>query len=399
MQVELKPGIVWTGHVDWTVRNFHGYLTERGSSYNAYLIRDERSALIDAVKAPYAGGLVDRVRDALGAEGPAYVVCNHAEPDHSGGLTAVMRAFPRAELVCDAKCREALRRHYDTAAWRFKVVADGETLPLGRYTLQFFETPMVHWPESMFTYVPEVKLLFSMDAFGQHLASARRFDDENALDTVLAEAKTYYANIVMLYGNPIARTLDRASGLAIDMIAPSHGVIWRSHADRIMEAYRRWVAGPPEAKVLVFYDSMWNSTETMAHAIVDGVVEDSAVDARLYNVRETHSTTLATEILDAACVAVGSPTLNTTLMPEVAKVLTYLKGLKPRTKAALAFGSYGWSTGGARDVAGYLDAMKFEQIGEPLQAQFVPDAAMLDACRAAGRELARRARAAAAEAV
>jgi flavorubredoxin len=397
MQTELKPGITWVGYVDWTVRNFHGYLTERGSSYNAYLVQDGRSALIDAVKAPYVNGLIARVRDALGPAGPAYVVCNHAEPDHSGGLAAVLRAFPDAELVCDAKCRAALQRHYDTAAWRFKIVADGETLSLGRYTLQFFETPMVHWPESMFTYVPEVKLLFSMDAFGQHLAAAHRFDDTNDLDVVLAEAKTYYANIVMLYGGPIARTLDKASGLAIDVIAPSHGVIWRSHVGRIVDAYRRWVAGTPEPKVLVFYDSMWNSTEKMAQAIVEGVVEDDAADARLYNVRETHITTLATEILDAACVAVGSPTLNTTLMPEVAKVLTYLKGLKPGPKASLAFGSYGWSKGGARDVADTLAAMKFEPIGDPLQAQFVPDAAMLAACRDAGRELARRARAAAAE--
>jgi flavorubredoxin len=395
MQTELKPNIHWVGHVDWTVRNFHGYLTERGSTYNSYLVMDDRPALIDTVKGPYAGGLSERVRARVDPAKLAYVVCNHAEPDHSGGLSEVLRAFPNAELVCDAKCRDALTRHYNAGAWPFKVVADGETLPLGRHTLQFVETPMVHWPESMFTFVPEAKLLFSMDAFGQHLASAHRFDDGEPLETILAEAKTYYANIVMLYGNPIARALNRAAGLDIDMIAPSHGLIWRTHLSAIVAAYRRWVAGAVEPKVLVLYDTMWSSTERMAAAIVEGVLENEHASARLYNVRDTHLTTLATETLDAAAMAVGSPTLNTTLMPEVAKVLTYLKGLKPAPKAALAFGSYGWSKGGAHDVETYLDAMKFDKIREPIQAQFAPGEAVLEECRGAGRDLARRAVAAA----
>jgi flavorubredoxin len=376
--------------VDWAVRDFHGYRTARGSSYNAYLVRDEQTALIDTVKAPYVGELLAQVRALTDPARVAYVVCNHAEPDHAGGLPRVLDVLPNAELVCDARCRDALSRHYDIGRWKFRIVATGDTLALGRRTLRFLETPMVHWPESMFTYVPEEKLLFSMDAFGQHYAAARRFDDEEPAEVVMQEAKTYFANIVMLYGKPIARVLEHARGLEIDLIAPSHGVIWRKDVARILAAYADWVAHKPAAKVLVIYDSMWASTERMARAILEGAQERD-VDARLLPVRQTDLTVLATEVLDAAALAVGSPTLNATLMPQVAAVLTYLKGLKPSGKAGFAFGSYGWSKGGAEDVEAYLKAMKFEILRGPLQAQFVPNGEVLEACRAAGRRLAERA--------
>jgi flavorubredoxin len=391
MHASLREGIDWVGYVDWTVKDFHGYRTERGSTYNAYLIRDDRTALIDTVKAPCVDALLRNVSALTDLSKVDYLVCNHAEPDHSGGIPRVLAACPNAELVCDAKCRDALGRHYDTSDWKIRVVADGDTLPLGKRTLTFVETPMVHWPESMFTYVPEEKLLFSMDAFGQHYASAHRFDDEEPLEAVLAEAKTYYANIVMLYGKPIAKVLDRAKDLDIAVIAPSHGVIWRRNLDAILAAYADWVLCKPKAKVLVFYDTMWGSTENMAKAIVQGAMEQGGVDARLYNVRATHITVLATEILDAATIAVGSPTLNTTLMPQVAAALTYLKGLRPAGKAGFAFGSYGWAQGGARDVNALLEAMRVTILRDPLQAQYVPGEETLASCREAGRMLADKA--------
>lgn len=386
MDNALREGIDWVGYVDWTVRDFHGYRTERGSSYNAYLVRDEKTALVDTVKEPYAGDLLAHVAALTEPAKIDFVVCNHAEPDHSGSLPRVMRVCSNAELVCDARCREALSRHYDTSEWTFRVVADGETLSLGRRTLTFFETPMVHWPESMFTYVPEEKVLFSMDAFGQHYASAHRFDDLSPLDTVMAEAKTYFANIVMLYGKPIARVLDRAAGLDVTTIAPSHGVIWRKNIATIVSAYRRWVDQMPAAKVLVLYDTMWKSTEIMAREILEGAAEQGAA-ARLMHARENHKTEIATEALDAAAIAVGSPTLNTTLMPDIAAILTYLKGLKPVGKCGLAFGSYGWSKGGAAAVEGYLKDMRLDLLREPIQAQFVPDPSVLEECREAGRML------------
>lgn len=390
MNVELKPGIHWVGAVDWSIRDFHGYRTDSGSTYNAYLVVDEAPALIDSVKAPFASTLLRHIQEVLPLDEIRYIVCNHAEPDHSGSLSAAVAACPNAVVVCDAKCHRILGMHYDTEGWEFKIVKTGDEISLGKRTLQFIETPMVHWPESMFTYCPEEKLLFSMDAFGQHYASASRFDDEQSLDIIMQEAKTYFANIVMLYSKPIARTLAVASGLDIEMIAPSHGIVWRSSIAEIIEAYVEWVALKRQPKVLVVFDSMWSSTEKMALAIGEGAAEAGAV-VKVHNVNATNRTTLATEVLDAACVAVGSPTLNMTLMPEMASVLTYWKGLRPAGKHAFAFGSHGWSGGGARDCEAYIKDLRWEQVRPMLDVKFVPTEENLADCRAAGRELGVRA--------
>lgn len=396
MSTSLREDIDWVGVVDWNVRDFHGYRTDRGSTYNAYLVRDEKTALIDTVKAHFVGGLLANVSALTELDKLDYVVCNHAEPDHSGGLVEVMRACPQAELVCDEGCRDALTRYYDTSGWRFRTVADGGRLSLGRRTLQFVLTPMVHWPESMFTYVPEEKVLFSMDAFGQHLATAGRFDDEESLDVILDEAKSYYANILMPYGRPIARTLDRAAELPIEIIAPSHGVIWRSHIDSILSAYRDWVRLKVRPKVLVIYDTMWKSTEAMALAILEGAA-GNGVHARGLYVRANTLTVIATEVLDAAAVAFGSATLNGTIMPQMAANLTYLRGLRAYGKAGLVFGSYGWGKSAFPELTGYLEAMKFQVLRDPLVSKFAPSAEVRAECKAAGRMLADEARRLAAE--
>lgn len=387
MNITLKDRIDWVGYIDWTVRDFHGYKTESGSTYNAYLIRDEKTALIDAVKAPFVDKLIEHIRALTDLEKIDYVVCNHAEPDHSGGLPRVMEACPQAELVCNAKCKMALEKHYDTADWKWHVVADADTISLGRRTLSFINTPMVHWPESMFTYIPEEKLLFSMDAFGQHHASAFRFDDEEPLDVILQEAKAYYANIVMLYGRPIAQTMARAAELDIEMIAPSHGVIWRSHIKEVFEAYQNYVVCKPRAKVIVLYATMWSSTEKMAEAILEGA-QECGVEAQFFNVDNTHATKIVTEILDCATVAIGSPTLNNSLMPNMAGVLCYLSGLRPTHKKGFAFGSYGWSKrGGASAVEESMKEMNIEIMHEPIRAQYVPTPEVLEECREAGRAM------------
>ena len=390
LHARLKENIDWVGVVDWNIRDFHGYETRRGSTYNSYLIRDEATTLIDAVKAQFADKLLSNVAELTDLKNVRYVVCNHAEPDHSGAMPAVMAAMPSAELVCDAKCKMALSQHYDTTGWKIRVVADGESLSIGKRTLTFIETPMVHWPESMFTYVPQDKLLFSMDAFGQHLASSGRFDDEDDFDVIMAEAKTYYANILMLYGQSIARTLERVAGLEIDMIATSHGVIWRKHLDTIIGAYRDWTRLKKKPKVLVIYDTMWKSTEKMAQAILEGASIEG-VDAKLIHIRSASETDIVTEVLDAATMAVGSPTLNQTMMPEVAAILAYLKGLRPAGKAGLAFGSYGWGKGATKDIEEYLNAMHVQILREPVLSQYVPNEGTLQECRAAGRMLADKA--------
>ena len=391
MESGVLEGIDWVGYVDWTVRDFHGYNTPRGATYNAYLVRDEKTALIDTVKGPFAEELLQNVAALADLSTVDYVVCNHAEPDHAGALPRVMEALAGATLVCNKKCVAALSKHFDISGWKTRVVASGDSIGLGERSLQFIDTPMLHWPESMFTYIPEEKLLFSMDAFGQHYATSRRFDDQVSLQVALDEAKAYYANIVMPYGKQAAAALQRADELDVQMVAPAHGVIWRSHLGEIREAYRAWSAQRPAPKVLVIYDSMWGSTGRMARAIHEGACADG-VDALLIHIRSWNLTRIATEVLDAAAVAFGSSTLNREMMPMASAVLTYLKGLRPVGKAAFSFGSHGWGRGGPEAVNECLTAMKWEITRGPLKAQFSPTSEILDECRAAGKTLAQKAK-------
>ncbi len=423
MNHTLCDHIDWVGAVDWNIRDFHSYETPRGATYNAYLVRDEKTALIDTVKAPFAGELLRNVASLCELSRVDYVVCNHAEMDHSGGLPEVLRAMPQATLVCDKKCAAALAGHFDASAWKTRLVATGDEIPLGRRTLRFIETPMAHWPESMATYVPEENLLFSMDMFGQHLATSERFDDETDLPAVMDEAKTYYANIIMPYGRAVLQSLDQLSGLEIGTIAPSHGLIWRTHAAEIVVAYRDWANRRARPKVLVLYDTMWESTAQMAQAIVEGanrpemgtgseprcaVSPERAscevpvpifppVSASLIHVRRTNLTRIAAEVLDAAAVAVGSPTLNRGMMPAVAAVLSYLDGLRPQGKAAVAFGSYGWGQGGPEAIDKALRGLDWEIVREPLRARWRPTPEVLAECRRIGAMLAERAAAIAGE--
>jgi len=387
MTEPLSHDIDWVGYVDWNVRDFHGYNTFRGSTYNAYLVRDDKTALIDTVKAPYAQRLLDNVSELADPGTVDYIVVNHAEPDHSGALPAVVRACPQATVVTNRKCLDILSRYYDTAGWRTQVVATGDSLALGRRSLTFVETPMVHWPDSMVTYVPEERLLFSMDAFGQHYASSGRFDDQEPLDLVLGEAMTYYANIIMWAGKPIARALETVGKLDIGMIAPAHGVIWRSHIDKILAAYGEWIVCRAKPKVVVAYDTMWGSTAQMAEAIVEGATQDG-VSVYLHALRANNLTLLATQVLDAGAIAFGSSTLNGTLLPAAGGALAYLRGLRPLCKAGFAFGSYGWSGGGAKAVQESLTEMKLDILRDPLETQYRPTPEVLVQCREAGKLLA-----------
>ncbi len=390
MNATLRENIDWVGYVDWNVRDFHGYNTARGATYNAYLIRDEKTALIDTVKGPYAETLLANISKFIPFDKIDYLVCNHAETDHAGSMGRVLEACPQATVVCDRKCRDVLGMHFDTSRWKFHLVETGDTLALGKRSLQFIETPMVHWPESMFTYLPEEKLLFSMDAFGQHYASSHRFDDQVDLQVLMEEAKTYYANIVMPFGKQVAGVLERAAGLEIEMVAPAHGIIWRSHISEILSAYRDWAVCKPRPKVLVIYDSMWESTTEMARAILEGASLPE-VEAVLIHIRSSSLTRIATEVLDTAAVAFGSSTLNGCMMPMQGAVLTYLKGLRPVGKAGFAFGSYGWGAGGSEAIDKWLKENRWEILREPLKARYRPTPEVLEECRAAGKMLAEKA--------
>jgi flavorubredoxin len=387
MDTKLTDNVFWVGFVDWSVRDFHGYTTARGSTYNAYLVKSQKTALIDTVKGMYAGDLIANVKAQVPLESVDYIVCNHAEPDHAGGLPATVQACPNATVVCNAKCKDALEHHFDVSGWKFQVVNDAETLSLGGKTLQFFDTPMVHWPESMVTYLVEDAILFSMDAFGQHYASGYRFDDESDLCEVMQEAKTYYANIVLPYARPVAAALARLGGLKLAIVAPSHGVIWRSHFAKIVAAYQAWMVSKPTKKVVIVFSSMWNSTRQMAEAVAAGA-EEFPVEVKLIDAAATSDTNIVADVMDCAAFAAGSPTLNMSILPRMAATLTYLRGLKPMGKSCFAFGSFGWASKGCEEVAQYLQAMQMTPVCEPVACRFVPDAATLEKCRAAGRALA-----------
>ncbi|MDR1484241.1 MAG: MBL fold metallo-hydrolase [Planctomycetaceae bacterium] len=392
MPVGLAKDIYWVGFVDWNVRDFHSFDTWRGATYNSYLIRDEKTAVIDAVKFPYVDYLVKNIASYTELGKVDYVVCNHAEPDHAGGLGELLRWLPNATLLCNIKCREALSGYFgDIESWRIQIVSNNETISLGRRKLVFINTPMVHWPESMFTYVPDDEILFSMDAFGQHIATAARFDDEYDWGLVLREAKSYYANIVTPYSKQVQATLSVAANTPIRMIAPSHGLIWRSHVSDIVDAYKVWSSGEHVKKVLIIYDSMWESTTQLANGILNGVVDVSAgIDVRMFHVRRSSLTEIATEMLDASGVAIGSATLNMQVMPQVAAVLTYIRGLKFSSKFSVVFGSYGWGAQAVDILAGWVKESGWTMVTEPIKSKFRPTNDQLIAAQNAGSTLAKK---------
>jgi len=393
MHTELKPGIHWVGYVDWSVRDFHSFDTRHGATYNSFLVQDEKVALIDTVKGPYAQQLLTNIRALVPFDKVDYVICNHAEADHAGAMPAVLKALPNATLVCNTKGREILAGYFDISAWNIKVLAPGDTLRLGRRTLHFLETPMVHWPDSMVTYLPEDKLLFSNDAFGQHLASSVRFDDQWNLHNVLVEAKSYFANIVVPYSRQVLKSLNALSSLDIQMIAPSHGLIWRTNVPAILEAYNDWAMGRCAPKIVILFDSMWGSTSMMADSILSGAKSVSQdINVQLQHARQNSLTHIATEMLDASAVAFGSATINGQMMPAMAAALNYIKGLfRFLKKPAFAFGSGGWSIGGAEQIAKWFEEINWEQVSKTTRATWRATSEIQKACFAAGQQLAHRA--------
>ena len=388
-EIKLKDGVYWVGAIDWNIRNFHGYSTHLGTTYNAYLVVDEKVALIDTVKAPFFGQLVDRVNQILPFSDIDYVISNHVEMDHSGSLPMAMRQADGAQLVTLEKFGEGgLGKTFHTG-WPTIAVKEGSQLQLGKRNIAFIPTPMLHWPDSMCSYLVEDKILFSMDAFGQHIASSQRFDDEVGLDSIMPQAAKYYANILMPFGDLIVKAVDRLSGVDIDIIAPSHGLIWRSHLSDIVKAYAAWGRGDSVPKALVIYDSMWGSTARMAEALVEGLAA-GGVEVKMFNLTQSDRSDIIKEVLDARAVLVGSPTLNNGMFPSVAEFLCYLKGLKPKGKLGAAFGSHGWAGGAVKEVQGLLAAGGVEVLDCDLSFKFVPDSGELDRCFDFGRSVAGR---------
>ncbi len=384
---KLAENIYWVGAIDWNLRNFHGYITPKGSTYNSYLIVDEKTALIDTVKAPFSSELIKRISSVIDPKKINYVISNHVEMDHSGSLAAVRNAAPNAQFVADKRAAEDLNRHFKEN-WDFKIVKTGDSISLGKRSLTFVEVPMVHWPDSMVTYCPEDKILFSNDAFGQHIATLERFDEEITWEVAKEEAAKYYANIIMPLAGPTTKALDAVSKLEIRMIAPSHGIIFRKHAADIVLCYKDWATNKTNKKAVVVYDTMWNSTEKMACAISEGLNAGCAA-AKLFCLRTSNTSEIMKEILDAKAIIVGSPTLNNGILPTVAGFLTYLKGLKPRGRIGFAFGSFGWAGGAVGIIEAEMKAAGIEMVRPPITTRYIPDSAELDVCFKAAKELSK----------
>ncbi len=373
--IKIKEGIYWVGGIDWDLRNFHGYLTQRGSTYNSYLIIDEKITLIDNVKYYLAEELIDRISVIIDPSKIDYIIQNHIEMDHTGSLTNMKKLCPNAKIFASPKGVEGLQKHFKQN-WDFQIVKSGDVLELGKRSLHFVQTPMVHWPDNMVSYCPEEKILFSNDAFGQHIASSERFDDEYPFNIMMHEAGKYYANIVLPYGLQVQKALEVVGGLDIEIICPSHGLIWRSQIPEIIKEYKKWSANEVDEKAIIIYDTMWKSTEKIAYKIQE-VFEEKNYKTRMFNLQHTHISDVMTEILTAKYICVGSPTLNNNILPTVSAFLTYLKGLAPKNRIGIAFGSYGWGGQSIGIVENILRECGFEML-EQIKLQYVPDEELLE---------------------
>jgi anaerobic nitric oxide reductase flavorubredoxin len=371
LMIRVKDGIYWVGAVDWSIRNFHGYITHRGSSYNSYLVVDEKVAVIDFVKAPFAEEQVARVSEVIDPKKVDYIVANHAEPDHSGSIRRLIEACPNAEVIATERCINTLKKYYGDDL-KITPIEKKPTLKLGKRSLTFVPVPMAHWPDSMVSYMPEEKLLFSNDAFGQHLASSGHFDDEVDEAELMQEATTYYANILMPLWRSVSKAVKSLEGIPVEMIAPSHGVIWRSDPDRIIKCYQRWVAGETKKKAVVVYDTMWGSTQVLARAIADGIAS-KGVNVKVHCLGASPNSDVIADILDAKAILVGSPTLNNHLFPTVAGFLAYMRGLKPMNKIGAAFGSYGWAGGAKKAVEAEMQAAGITMLESDIDFVFKPN--------------------------
>ncbi len=369
LPIKIKEGIYWVGGIDWDLRNFHGYLTQRGSTYNSYLIIDEKITLVDNVKYYLAEEQIARIAKIIDPGKIDYIIQNHIEMDHTGSLPYIFKKAPQVKIFASPKGVEGLSKHYQQN-WDCQPVKTGEVIKLGKRSLHFIQTPMVHWPDNMVTYCPEEKILFSNDAFGQHIASSERFDDEYPFNILMHEAEKYYANIVLPYGKQVQNALKVLQDVDIDTICPSHGLIWRSKIPQILKEYGKWSQNQVDDKALIIYDTMWGSTRKIAYAIQDAF-EIKGIHTKMFNLQQTHISDIMTEILTAKYICVGSPTLNNNILPIVAAFLVYFKGLAPKNRIGLAFGSYGWGGQSVGIIESDLKQCGFELMTS-IRMQYIP---------------------------
>jgi anaerobic nitric oxide reductase flavorubredoxin len=395
MSILVKNNIHWVGQRDWEVRDFHGteYKTLRGSSYNSYLIREGKNVLIDTVDHKFSREFVQNLRSEIDLDAIDYIVINHAEEDHAGALTELMSYIPNTPIYCTTNAIDSINGHHHHPEWNFHTVKTGDSLDIGNgKQLIFVETPMLHWPDSMMTYMTGDAVLFSNDAFGQHYCDERLFNDEVDQAELFEQCQRYYANILTPFSRLVTPKITEILGfnLPVDMIATSHGVVWRENPTQIVELYLKWAADYQEDRITIFYDTMSNNTRMMADAIAQGINEvDPNVAVKIFNVARSDKNDILTNVFRSKGVLVGTSTMNNVMMPKIAGLVEEMTGLRFRNKRASAFGSHGWSGGAVDRLSTRLQDAGFE-MSMSLKAKWRPDIDALEICRQHGREIARQ---------
>lgn len=393
MSFKIKNNVYWVGKIDWELRKFHGneYSTNRGSTYNSYLIKEEKIVLIDTVWKPFSKEFVENLSKEVDLNKIDYVITNHAEIDHSGALPELMEKIPETPIYCTANGVKSIRGHYHKD-WNFQVVKTGDTLDLGNgKQLIFVEMRMLHWPDSMACYLTKDNILFSNDAFGQHYANEFMYNDLVDQNELYAECIKYYANILTPFSAFVDKKIKEVLDLKIpiDIIATSHGVIWRDNPTQIVEKYLTWANDYQENQITVLYDTMWDGTKRMAEAITKGIREiDKKVNVKLYNIAKTDKNDLITEIFKSRIILVGSPTIGGGILSGVAEILEMIKGMRFKNKKAASFGCYGWSGESIKVIKEHLEKSGFSVINDGIRALWNPDDESLEKCVEFGREIA-----------
>jgi anaerobic nitric oxide reductase flavorubredoxin len=390
MHFPVNENVSWVGKIDWELRKFHGeeYSTHRGSTYNSYLVRDQKSVLIDTVWKPFAGEFVENLKREIDLDKIDFVIANHAESDHSGALPELMKLIPDTPVYCTANAVKSLKGHYHQD-WNFHVVKTGDRLNIGSKELIFIEAPMLHWPDSMFCYLTGDNILFSNDAFGQHYASELLFNDLADQAELFQECIKYYANILTPFSTLVDRKIKEVVGfgLPVDMICPSHGVIWRDNPLQIVTRYVEWAANYRENQVTILYDTMWDGTRRMAEAIAKGIHgADEAVTIKIFNVSRSDKNDIITEVFKSKALLVGSPTINRGMLSAIAGILEEMRGLGFKDKKAAAFGAYGWSGESVAMITERLREGGFTMVNAGLKEFWAPDDQCLENCANFGRD-------------
>jgi len=393
MSVQINETITWVGKVDWELRTFHGeeYSTHRGSSYNSYLVRDEKTVLIETVWAPFAKEFVHNLQQEIDLAKIDYIIASHAEIDHSGAYPELMRLIPDTPIYCTANAVKSLKGHYHQD-WNFKVVKNGDRLNIGTKELIFIEAPMLHWPDTMFCYLTGDNTLFSNDAFGQHYATEQMFNDLVDQSELFQECIKYYANILTPFSALVDKKIKEfvSMNLPLDMICTSHGVVWRDNPLQIVTKYLEWAANYQENQITIIYDSMWDGTRKMAEAIARGIAgEDRHVVVKIFNASRADKNDIITEVFKSKAILVGSPTVNRGILSAIAAILEEIRGLGFKNKKAAAFGTYGWSGESVKMISERLKEGGFTLVNEGLRQIWNPDEQGISNCIAFGRELSR----------